>query len=109
MNRRLTTILLISFLIAAVASVLVYRIAGQRIQARQLPATTRIVVATRDLDLGVVLKDVDLTTAEWVGPLPKNALTKKEAVIGRGVVAQVYQGEPIIETRLAAIGAGGGL
>ena len=37
------------------------------------------------------------------------ALVKKESIIGRGVMSQLYQGEPIIETRLAAVGAGGGM
>jgi pilus assembly protein CpaB len=34
---------------------------------------------------------------------------KKEALIGRGVVAAIYAGEPVMESRLAAAGAGGGL
>ena len=78
-------------------------------QASQQPATTRIVVAAHDLEIGSLIKDVDLSTAEWVGPLPKAALAKKETIIGRGVVSALYQGEPIIESRLAAVGAGGGM
>src|SRR5690349_1527761 len=109
MNRRMTTIVGIAFAIAAIASILVYRIAGQQAQVRQMPSTTKIIVAARDLELGSVVKDTDLTTADWVGALPKNVVTKKDGVLGRGVVSQMYQGEPIVETRLAAVGAGGGL
>jgi pilus assembly protein CpaB len=109
MNRKLSTILLIAFAVAAASSFLVYRIVGRQMQASPRPTTTKIVVAAHDLELGSVLKDADLSTAEWVGPVPKAALLKKEMVIGRGVVSQLYAGEPIIETRLAAAGAGGGM
>src|ERR1700686_888996 len=109
MNRRLSTILSIAFAVAAVSSYLVYRVVGRQIHAPQQPTTTRIVVAAHDLELGTLIKDADLSTAEWVGPLPKAALIKKEAAVGRGVVSQLYEGEPIIETRLAAAGAGGGM
>jgi pilus assembly protein CpaB len=34
---------------------------------------------------------------------------KKEDALGRGVVSSIYEGEPIIENRLAARGAGAGL
>ncbi len=109
MNRKVSQILLIAFLIAAFSSYLVYRLVGKQMHSPQQPLTTRIVVASHDLEIGSVIKDVDLSTAEWVGPLPKAAMTKKEAILGRGVVSSLYQGEPIVETRLAASGAGGGM
>jgi pilus assembly protein CpaB len=109
MNRRLTTILLTAFAVAAIASYMVYRVVGGQMHTPQQPTTTRIVVAAHDLELGSVIKDADLSTAEWVGALPKAVLVKKESIIGRGVMSQLYQGEPIIETRLAAAGAGGGM
>jgi len=109
MNRRVLNILLLALAIATVSSYLVYRIAGRQINSAQQPVTSHILVAAHDLELGTVIKEVDLATAEWVGTLPKAALTKKELAVGRGVVAQLYQGEPIIESRLAAVGAGGGL
>jgi pilus assembly protein CpaB len=109
MNRRLSTILLIAFVVAAASSYLVYRVVDRQMHPQETAATTRILVAAHDLELGAVIKDADLSTAEWVGTLPKTALTKKESVIGRGVVSQLYQGEPIVDSRLAAVGAGGGL
>ena len=108
MNRRLSTILLSAFVIAALSSYLVYRVVGRQMH-QETAATTQILVAAHDLELGAVIKDIDLSTAEWVGPVPKSTLTKKESVVGRGVVSQLYQGEPIVENRLAAVGAGGGL
>src|SRR4051812_11723388 len=108
MNRKVSRILLIAFLVAAFSSFLVYRIVGKQMHSPQQPVTTHIVIASHDLEIGSLIKDVDLSTAEWVGPLPKGAMTKRESVVGRGVVSSLYQGEPIVETRLAASGAGGG-
>lgn len=109
MNRRLTTILFLAFVIAAIASYVVYRVAAKQLGAAGRPQATTIIVAARDLELGTVIRDADLTTAQWVGSLPKGALVSKDAIVGRGVVSQLYQGEPILDNRLAAPGSGGGL
>ena len=71
MNRRLSGILLLAFVIAAVASYVVYRVAGQQINGTQAAATTQILVAAHDLELGSLIKDTDLSTAEWVGALSR--------------------------------------
>ncbi len=109
MNRRLTTILFFAFVVAALSSYLVYRIAGNQMHASAKPSTTKIVVATRDLEIGTLIRDTDLSMGEWVGTPPKGAVASKEPVIGRGVVSQVVQGEPVLESRLAAVGSGGGM
>ena len=110
MNRRLSTILLLAFVVAAAASYLVYKVAGNQMRAA-VPQThtTRILVAAQDLQIGALIHDGDLTSGEWVGPLPKGALVTKDTVLGRGVIAQIYQGEPLLDNRLAAVGSGGGL
>jgi pilus assembly protein CpaB len=108
MNRRVSTILLFAFVVAAIASYLVYRVTA--LQRRPVgPETTRIVVAARDLEIGTVIRDTDLKPGEWVGALPKGLLPTREAIIGRGVLSQLYEGEPIRDNRLAAPGSGGGL
>ncbi len=107
MNRRLSIILSLAFVIAAASSYLVYRIAVNQMRAQ--PRATRIVVASRNLEIGTVIRDIDLTSGEWVGLAPKGSFTGKDSVVGRGVVAQVYEGEPILDNRLAAPGSGGGL
>jgi pilus assembly protein CpaB len=110
MNRRLSTILLLAFLVAAGASYLVYKVAGNQMRAAvPQTRTIRILVAAQDLQIGALIHDSDLTNGEWVGPLPKGALVTKDMVLGRGVIAQIYQGEPILDNRLAAVGSGGGL
>jgi pilus assembly protein CpaB len=109
MNRRLSTILLLAFVVAAASSYLVYRVAGNQMHATPQARTTQILMAARDLQIGALIRDVDLTTGDWLGSLPKGAVVKKDAVVGRGVVSPMYQGEPILDSRLAAVGSGGGL
>lgn len=108
MNRRLAIVLFSAFAVAALCSFLVYRVIGNRLGAVQ-PKATRLIVAATDIKLGSVLRDVDLTTADFVGSLPKGAILKREDAIGRGVVSNLYQGEPVLDSRLAAVGSGGGL
>jgi pilus assembly protein CpaB len=108
MNKRAQLILVTAFVVALGASYFVYRIVGNRLQASQ-EKTTQVVVAATDLKLGSVLRASDLGTAEISGPLPKGAITNRQEAVGRGVISDLYEGEPILESRLAAPGAGGGL
>ena len=108
MNRRLLNILLIAFVIAAGGSYIVFRLVGSRMSATR-QKTAHVVAAATDIKLGSVLRTADLTTIEIAGTLPKGAILKKEDAIGRGVVSNLYLGEPVLESRLAAIGSGGGL
>jgi pilus assembly protein CpaB len=108
MNRRVFTILLGAFAVAAICSYLVYRIVASRMSV-PLPSATRVVVAASNIKLGSVLRDRDLTTAQMVGTLPKGVLLHKEDAINRGVLSDIYEGEPIVESRLAAVGSGGGM
>ncbi len=109
MNRRLLTILLIAFVVASACTFLVYRILGHMIVASKPVPTTRVVAAATDIKLGTVLTAADLTTAQFAGTPPKGSLLKPEDAIGRGVIANIYQGEPILDNRLAPAGSGGGL
>lgn len=68
-----------------------------------------MISAATDIKLGSVLRDADLSTTTMVGALPKGVMIKREDVVGRGVISNLYQGEPILESRLAAVGSGGGL
>lgn len=109
MNRRLLTILLVAFVIASVCTFLVYRILGHMVVASKPVSTTRVVAAATDIKLGTVLTAADLTTTEIAGTTPKGALLKPDQAINRGVISDIYQGEPILESRLAPAGSGGGL
>ena len=46
--------------------------------------------------------------ADWLGAVPTGATTHPQDVVGRGVITPIYSQEPVIETRLAAKGSGGG-
>ena len=109
MNPRVTAVLVLALLISGGATYLVYRVVVSR--AAQAPAqqTTQVAMAARDLEIGTLIKDSDITTGPWTGSLPKGLVTKKETLVGRGVIAPIYQGEPVMENRLAPPGAGGGL
>jgi pilus assembly protein CpaB len=109
MNRRLLTILLISFAIAGGCALLVYKIVSARITSAKPVQITRVVAAAADIKIGTVLTQADLTTDDIQGPVPKGAILKPETALGRGVISDLYQGEPILETRLAPQGSGGGL
>jgi len=108
MNRRLLTILLLAFVIAGACAFLVYRVLGTRLGAAH-PATTRVVAAAGDIKIGTLLAPANLTTIEIAGTPPKGAIVDPKNAIGRGVIEDIYQGEPILDSRLAAIGSGGGL
>lgn len=108
MNRRLTGILLIALVVALACSYLVFRVVGNRLGSPQ-HRVTAVVAAAGDIKLGTVLRNVDLTTVDIVGPLPQGAILKPADAIGRGVISNLYSGEPISESRLAPKGSGGGL
>ena len=109
MNRRLVTILLSAFVVAALCSVLVYKLVGAKISSAKPQPTVRIVAAANDIKIGTVLAATDLTTVQIMGEAPKNAILDAKNAIGRGVTSSLYKGEPILDDRLAAIGSGGGM
>jgi pilus assembly protein CpaB len=109
MNSRVTAILVIALLISGGATYLVYRVVASRAAQSPGQTTTQVVFAAHDLEIGTLVKDTDLTTGPWVGTVPKGLVTKKETIIGRGVIAPIYQGETVQENRIAAPNAGGGL
>jgi len=109
MNRRLLTILLIAFVIAGGCAWVVYRLVGVRLAAAKPMATAQLVAAAKDIPLGAVITKADLTTITIAGTAPKGTISKMDDAVGRGVISEIFQGEPIPESRLAGIGSGGGL
>lgn len=109
MTQRVAVILLIALVIAGGTSFLVYRMVVKQVRASAGPPTVSVVEAARDLEVGTLIKEIDLKVGNWPGALPKGATAKKEDIIGRGVVLPIYDGEPVNESRLAGTGAGGGL
>jgi pilus assembly protein CpaB len=109
MSRRVLAVLLIALVISGAATYAVYRAIRSRVAGNQATATTPIVQAARALDLGAVITDADLKIGSWVGSVPEGMFTKKDTLIGRGIISPINEGEPIADSRLAPVGAGGGL
>ena len=109
MNQRFISVLVFAFVVAGCASLLLYRLTMSHSSAQAAPTTTKALVAVKNLELGVIIKDSDVKDIPWTGSLPPNAVLKREDIIGRGVTTTIYDGEPILENRLAPKGAGGGL
>ena len=109
MNQRLLSVLTFAFVVSAGASFLLYRLIASRVSANAKQPTVQVILASRNLDLGTLIRDADLKSGDWSGPLPLGAVVKKEDVVGRGVMATIYANEPVLESRLAPKGAGAGL
>jgi len=72
--------------------------------------TTRIVVATADITQGSRLLPVSLQLVEWPAQsLPPGAITDLKLLDERIARTDIGRGEPVLESKLAAAGAMGGL
>jgi pilus assembly protein CpaB len=109
MNRRLITIFLVAIVIASACCWLVYRIVNVKMSTAKPLSTTQVIAASKDIPLGAVLTTADLTTMTLTGTPPKGAIVKQEDAVGRGVITNISQGEPILDSQLASLGSGGGL
>jgi pilus assembly protein CpaB len=109
MNRKLLTVLLFAFALAAVCSFFAYRVVGHKVAVNHAERTVKVIAASSDIKLGTILTAQNISSVEIAGAVPKGALLKPEDAIGRGVMSDLYQGEPILDNRLAPKGSGGGL
>ena len=112
MNRRLISVLLFALVVAGLTSYVLYRLILVRVSAQgqgHTVATNRLVVAKHDIQVGSFIQDADVDEVAWGAPVPEEALKTRQEVVGRGVVATVYQNEPFLLGRLAPKGAGAGL
>ena len=91
MNKRLLSVLAFALVISAVASWVLYRLIVTKLAASAKPAIAQVVVASRNLEIGTLVKDSDVKLVDWNGPEPKGALGTNTDVIGRGVVATIYE------------------
>jgi len=110
MNRRLLSVFLFALVVAGISSFLLYHVILLHAGAPgRAVSKNRLTVAARDLQVGTLIHDYDLQEVAWAGTLPEHAIRNRKEAIGQGVVATIYRNEPIIDTRLAAKGAGAGL
>ena len=74
------------------------------------PIRSNMVVAARTLPVGTIVSDQHVKTIEWTGgALPLGYLGSPQEVVGRGLMSDLQENEPILESKLAPKGAGGGL
>lgn len=110
MNKRMVGALIFAALVALLTGVLFYEVwmSHQPQQSAAAPATTKIAVASKDLDVGSVIKEDDVKLVDYSGAIPDGATNRTQELLGRGVITQIMAKEPVIEKRLAPKGAGGG-
>jgi len=109
MNGRVVVIFACATVFATCLSYAAYQTLGRRGRATPQIHLAGVVVAARDLEVGTLIGPNDVKTVQWVGGIPKGIATKTDMAVNRGVVSKIYEGEPIMSTRLATVGAGGGL
>jgi pilus assembly protein CpaB len=105
-SKRALFMLLLSLLAGAAAVVLAARWLGQQAGGDR----TQVLVATRDLDLGQAITPVMLQAIAWpTGNVPAGAFTDPKQLEGRVVRNSIFQGEPVLEPKLAPEGTKAGL
>ena len=110
MNKRFIGVLIFAFVVATAGGLLTYRSLISRAPVtKEATPTVQLALAARDLELGSVLKEDDIRLAAWPGTPPTGATSRVQDLVGRGVITAMYAKEPILESRLAPKGAGGGL
>jgi pilus assembly protein CpaB len=105
-NSRAMLMIGFSLLIGLVAVVLAARWISQQASL----ATTQVVVASRDIDLGSVLNPSMLQVTTWPsGSIPNGSVADLQSLDGRVIKTSILRGEPILDAKLAPVGTKGGL
>jgi len=112
MDRNIRTALVvgIAVVLAAVASLGMYRIVS-RMPARTAEVKTiDVVVAQHPLKLGTRITADHVKVVQWPANAPvANSFSKVEDVLNRGLISDVDENEPLTNSKLAALEAGAGL
>lgn len=105
-NTRAIVMIGISIAVALVAVVL----ASRWISQQATLSTNKVVVATMDVNLGTRLTPDMIRLTDWpAGSVPKDSFTDIKALDTRVTRVSLQRGEPLIEAKLAQLGATGGL
>jgi pilus assembly protein CpaB len=109
-NTRLALVLAVALTAAAAASFVVYRVVSA-IPVREVEvATLEAVVAAKPIPVGTILTKDHLKVVPWPArnPVP-GGFTSVDAAVNRGAIVEIGENEPLTESKLAPLGAGGGL
>src|ERR1700681_4306302 len=106
--QRLVTAFVVAAVLAGGITFLFYRRLSRSPQGPR--STVQVVVAARDLPVGVTLSSKDVTVLDWCSDtLPAGAFSKPEAILGRPLLYPLVAKQPIIERDMGVEGAGVGL
>jgi len=112
MNRSTRTLIVVGVAVAlaSLASFGVYR-SIQNLPVKEVPVAARdVVVAAKSVPVGAILTPELVRVVGWPASAPvAGGFAKPDDVVGRGVIAQLVENEPITEVKLAPKEAGGGL
>jgi len=112
MDRRFLTVLGVSLVFELVVSSVFYQMTSRGSGPKKAEPTDMrdVVIATRPLGIGVMVKPADVKLIKVSGEaFPKGAFSKVEEVLDRPVISNVLLDEPLLEGRLAVKGSGLGL
>lgn len=100
---------LLMLLIAVIAGLLAVIVAARWLQ-QQGSKKTWVVVAGVELARGARLTADDLRPVDWpAASMPPGTFNDAGALVGRVLIDSLQPGEPVLESRLAPVGARGGL
>ncbi len=105
-NPRALVMVIISIIIGLGAVVLASRWVDEKATVK----SSKVVVAATDVDLGTPLSPQMLKIADWpTGSVPAGAFADIKVLDTRVLKTSVSRGEPVLESKLAPLGATGGL
>lgn len=109
MKQRFALVVIFALVVSGAAAMVLYRLISSQFASARANGDHQVLVATHTLNSGDLLKSGDMELKPWRGDVPPGGLMKLEDAVNRGVVEPIYLGEPVVESRLAAVGAGAGL
>ena len=110
MKKRLIGVLAFALAVSAGAAFVLYQLIASKMTvgaSSVKPASTKVFVAAKDLELGALITERDVITQDYL-TVPAGAILKKEDIVNRGVITPVHQDAPFYENVLAPKGAGAG-
>jgi len=109
-NRRTAAVVAIAVLLAAVASLGMYRAVSRRPAGEAAVKTVDVIVAQHPLKLGTAITKGDVKLARWPADTQvPGAFARVEDVLQRGLITDVEENEPLTNAKLAPLEAGAGL
>jgi pilus assembly protein CpaB len=109
MNKRLISVFVFALTVSAGAAFVLYQLISSKVTAGAAshPTTKSVFVASRDLQPGALITERDISKQDYI-TVPDGAITKKEDILNRGVIAAIHRDAPFFDGTLAKAGEGAG-